>query len=168
MLSLLWLAGWAGALKKKSFMEWIKPNGVLDKGAMNYVIVRTIQFKTQHASHGIVKMDKDGVWLKDFCSLTVQGGEFRGAAGDGNAITNALVTDMEPRFYMIELSDDDGAHSVAAYTSSSVCSFFDCNSGEANFDNIIQLRAYMPSYWIESGCGANYSEKTGTWFRRSR
>lgn len=155
---------------EKGLIPWIKPmSGGYNKGAINYIVAKTVMYKTQKKGSGIVKFTDE-----DF--LGQYGLKLEGSAFEGNQVAlNQRLQDNakqhKGRFHMIYLrgggSGHDGGHEVAAYTQKDPfsISFFDCNHGEATFFKQDEFGCWFIEYWKETGNDKKYLKKTTKTFK---
>lgn len=165
-LSLMYLAcltGHKDVSKGEGLINWIKPaSGGYNDGAINYIVAKTVMYKTQDVKSGIIKIDEaefDREFLEKY-GLKPNGAE---AKGNEKAIQDYLIlaATKGKQFHMLALSGKDSGHALSATTQHKpfLIRFFDSNHGEFLFTKESDFAQWFPDYWKESGASAKYTSK---------
>lgn len=151
-MSMYWLA--LRQRGQKSFFDWLKPNGVWSKGAINVLVMKTIMYKNgkNNMVPGSVHTEFDDEFFKHY-NLNRYGARLSG-------LDNVLkYLDVQTvGYHMISLSRDGGGHAVAAHVSpSGESGFFDPNYGDYVFPTAQKLGSFVRTFMTKSGYANKYT-----------
>lgn len=155
-MSMYWLA-----LRKKgekNLFDWLRPNGVWDKGAINVLVVKTVMYKNNKNKivPSALHSDFDDQFFKHY-TLSRQS---EGVSGLSNIL--AYIDRRTVGYHMISLSRDGGGHAVAAHVNpDGECGFFDPNYGEYVFPSALFLGTFMREFMRHSGYDTKYTRRQG-------